>query len=136
MSDENGSLVLTAAVGAMVVGIFQVASPGIANVRVSQPNDQDLATSERGASWMAAALVGGVAVISREPLVFIQGSLMIIGLAWWHRHANAVNPQMEAMKRHAGVGAVDTVPLPGSGDAILSEPSAVDTVSTSFEGVF
>ncbi len=45
MDRESGALVLSAATASMVVGIFQTASPGIANVRVSEAGDKDLAAS-------------------------------------------------------------------------------------------
>lgn len=134
MSDSPFGLM--AAVGAMVVGTYGIASPGIANVRVSEKGDQDLAKAERGAAWMSAAIVGGVSIIAREPLVFILGSGMIIGLSWWHRHANQVDPQMEAMKRRQGVGAVDTVPLPASSDATPDDSAPVYDVSEEYEGAF
>lgn len=134
MDKEAGSLILAAAVGAMVVGTYQVATPGIANVRVSETNDPDLAKSERGAAWMSAAIVAGVSLIAREPLVFILGSGMIMGLSWWHRHANNVNPQMEAMKRRNGAAHTDTVPLPAAPD-LGSEPTD-NVVREEYEGVF
>lgn len=133
MSD-NGGLVLAATTTAMVVGIFQTASPGIANVRVSDANDKDLAGSEKSAAWLATALVSGVSLIAREPLVFIMGGSMVVALSWWHRHANSLDPQLESLKRRMPV---DTVPIPGSpgSDARDNAPSE-EMADTTYDGIF
>lgn len=133
MDRDQGSLVLTAAVGALVVGIYQTATPGIANVRVSEPNDQDLASSERMAGWLSAAVVSGVALIARDPVVFIQGSILIVGLSWWNRHANHVDPQAQALKRRGMVDHLDTIPTPASSD---DNEHAGESLASVFEGAF
>jgi hypothetical protein len=80
------------ATGALVYGVFQNATPSIADIRASAPNDNTIASTERMASWTAAAVVGGVSLIAKDSTIFVVGSAMIIALAWMHRHANMVNP--------------------------------------------
>lgn len=128
MEKETGTLVLAGATGAMVLGIYQIGSPGVANVKASEPNDAVLSSTERGAAWLSAAVVAGVSIIAREPLVFVLGSTMIIGLSWWHRVANMSDPKADMLKRTLNVGATHTVPVPGSSDAapVLSEGSVAD----------
>ncbi len=81
---------------------------------------------------MAAAVVGGVSLIAREPLVFILGGSMIIGLSWWHRQAHSVNPQLEALKRNAGVSGTSMVPTPGSSDVMEPVVSESETMGGMF----
>jgi len=85
--------VMTGTMTAVVVyGIYQNALPSVADVRSLQANNADLAKSERAASWMSAAVVAGVALIAKDPTVFIIGGAAVVGMAWFHRHANAVHP--------------------------------------------
>lgn len=85
--------VLTGTMTAVVVyGIYQNALPSVADTRSLQANNADLAKSERSASWMSAAVVSGVALIAKDPTVFIIGGAAVVGMAWFHRHANSVHP--------------------------------------------
>lgn len=86
------SLSLSLATVVMVAGIFQVALPSTADVRSIDQGNQDLEASERVAGWMAASVVSGVALLAKDPTVFIFGSAAVIGITWWHRHSDMVNP--------------------------------------------
>lgn len=80
------------ATAALVFGIYQNATPNIADIRASQPHDDTINSTERMASWTAATAVAGISLIAKDPTIFVFGSGMIIALAWWHRHANSVSP--------------------------------------------
>jgi hypothetical protein len=88
------SLGVGLATGALVWGVYNSALPSLAEVRVSAQNDRDLSAAERSATWTAAAIVAGVSLISRDATVFVMGGAMIVGLAWLHRHANQVHPEV------------------------------------------
>ena len=92
MLSPSESVLGSAAVFAVVLGVFEAALPHIADVRVASENDADLASAERLASWTSAAVVTTVAVLAKDPTIFMVGGIGVIALAWWHRHANAVNP--------------------------------------------
>lgn len=87
------SLGMGLATAALVWGVYNSALPSLAEARVTAPNDRDLAGAERTATWTAAAVVAGVSLISKDATVFVLGGAMVVGLAWMHRHANAVNPE-------------------------------------------
>lgn len=72
-------------------------------IRISEPDDEDMANEERKAALLSAAFVSGVAAITRDPTVFVIGGLTMITCSWWHKHANAFDPQTG---RIAGAGAV------------------------------
>ncbi len=76
--------------------------PSIPEIRISDPDDDDMAKSEKSAALLAIAFVGGVAGITKDPTVFVLGGLTMISLSWWHKHANAFDP---ATGRVVGAGA-------------------------------
>lgn len=88
------SLGVGLATAALVWGVYNSALPSIAEARATQPNDSHLASSERAATWTAAAVVAGVSLISKDATVFILGGSMVVALAWWHRHSNLVHPTL------------------------------------------
>jgi hypothetical protein len=94
MLGREGSLAIGAATAAVVWGIYNGALPTIAECRVSDEDDRDLAATERTAAWTAAAVVGGISLIAKDPTVFVIGGSMIVILSWWHRHANQHAPTM------------------------------------------
>lgn len=78
----------------LVWGIYNSALPTIADIRVADPEDRDVAAAERTATWTAAAIVSGVSLIAKDPTVFVLGGSMVVVLAWWHRHSNHFNPSL------------------------------------------
>lgn len=88
----QASLGVGLAVAAVVYTIYNKALPPIADMRVADSQNRDLAASEKGATYAAIGTVAGISLIARDPDIFIIGGLTTIGLAWWHRHANMVNP--------------------------------------------
>lgn len=95
------------ATAAIVYVTYDHALPSIADARVGGCNDEHLGSSERQAAWTSAAIVGGISLIARDPNVFIVGGAMIVILSWWHRHANAVNPDTGSVGPHAAVRTPD-----------------------------
>lgn len=88
------SLGIGLATAALVWGIYNSALPSLAEARVTDQSDPNLAAAERTATWTSAAVVSGVALISKDMTVFILGGAMVVGLAWMHKHANMVHPMV------------------------------------------
>ncbi len=88
------SLGVGLATAALVYGIFQSGLPSVAEVRTTPPGDTDAAAAERSATWIAAAVVSGISLITKDPTVFVLGGSMVVAYAWWHRHANMHNPSL------------------------------------------
>lgn len=80
------------ATAAVVYGVYQNATPTIADIRAGSPQDETIDGTRKMAAWTAAAAVAGISLIAKDPTVFIIGGSMVVVLDWWHRHANAVNP--------------------------------------------
>jgi hypothetical protein len=86
------SLGVGLATAALVWGIYQVALPSAADVRVGPASDRDAAAAERTATWASAAAVAGVSLLAKDPTVFVLGGSMTVAMAWWMRHSNAYDP--------------------------------------------
>lgn len=87
------SLPTALATGAIVWAVYDGALPSHTDIRVGGQHDPHIAATERTAAWTAAAIVGAVSLISKDPNVFMLGAGMVITLSWWYRHSNAVNPE-------------------------------------------
>jgi hypothetical protein len=80
------------AVGGIAFTVFNMSLPPLTDVRAADPANGDVFASERTATWVAAAIVTGVAAITGDATVFIIGGSTVVALAWLYRHANEVNP--------------------------------------------
>jgi hypothetical protein len=88
------SLGMGLATAAIVWGVFNTSLPSIAEARVTSQNDTQLQAAEKTATWVSAAVVAGVSLISKDATVFVLGGATIVALAWMHRHANMVHPEV------------------------------------------
>jgi hypothetical protein len=81
------------ATAAVVYGVYTTALPSVADIRTTPQNNADVESTEKTAAWMSAAVVGGISLIAKDATVFILGGAMILGLSWWYKHADTVNPE-------------------------------------------
>jgi hypothetical protein len=88
----EGSLTLGVATAAMVYGVYSFSLPNTATVQATDPNDQNIEAARKKAAWTSAAVVGAVALMTRDKTIFVLGGVMLIALDWHARHANAVSP--------------------------------------------
>lgn len=93
MLAKEQSIIAGLAVASIVYATYSRATPSVADMRVGGRQDQDLDASRNVAAWTSAAVVAGVALIAKDPNIFVMGGVMVIGLDWMTRHANAVDPQ-------------------------------------------
>lgn len=97
------------ATGALVYTIYQRGLPTNADVLQTEPGSPahaDVEVIRKQNAWMAAAVVGGVSLVAKDPTIFIVGGAMVVALDWFTRHANWTNPYTRRMD---GVSAQDTV---------------------------
>ncbi len=85
------SLGVGLATAAVVWGVYQHYLPSVADHRMGPTGEPHADVAERQATWTAAAIVGGISLIARDPTVFIIGGIMVVTLAWTHRHANLID---------------------------------------------
>lgn len=103
------SLTVALATGTLVYSIYQGATPTIADIRTVDPNNSDVQSAERQATWTAAAAVAGISLIAKDPNPFIFGGAMVIVMAWGRRHADMVNP-LTGLASGAGLNMSDVMP--------------------------
>jgi len=80
------------ATAGVVYATFQVTLPPVADVKTIEPQNRDIGSSERTATWLSAGLVSGLSLIARDPGIFIIGGLAVIALSYMYKHADQVTP--------------------------------------------
>lgn len=101
---DSGTMVgLLTAAGVYL--IYNNALPNAADIRVSQPHDQDVETERKHAAWKSVALVGIVFLVSRDLNSYIISGASLVGIDLMYKHANAVHP---------ATGKIDTTSSDGS----------------------
>jgi hypothetical protein len=88
----NEEVMTSAAVVAVVYGVFQMQAPNLADVKASPPNNGIVHSSVKGAAAEAAAVVAAIALLAKSPTIFVTGGLATVALAWHYMHANSQNP--------------------------------------------
>lgn len=89
----EASLATGLATAVIVWAVHQNATPTVAEMRLSPRHDEDLEAARRQATWTAAAIVSGISLIARDATVFVLGGAMVVGLDWWTRYSNEVDPE-------------------------------------------
>lgn len=112
------SLMVGLATAAGVWAIHQNMLPSIADIRLGPVGDLDIDNAERAATITSMALVGGVAILSRDWTVLTIGGTVAIAMAWLTRHANTVDPRTQSV---AGPPATDAGMPDGSLDVVADE---------------
>jgi 4-amino-4-deoxy-L-arabinose transferase-like glycosyltransferase len=77
---------------ALVWTVYNGICPSVSDTKASAPQDSILTGSERTAAFISAGLVGGIALIAKDPTVFVIGGVALLALSWAHRHANVFDP--------------------------------------------
>jgi hypothetical protein len=110
------SVMVGLATATVVFAVHSKALPSTADVRSLPAHQNDLDAAERTASWISAATVAGISLITGDMTVFIIGGSMVIAMAWWNRHSNMVIPELGK-----------AVPqLPGETDMVSDQGMAAD----------
>jgi hypothetical protein len=76
------------AVAGVVVGIHQVAKPSQADIQALPAGTPDIDRANKTATWMSVAAVSGIALLARDPGIFIIGSAATIAMKLWSDHSN------------------------------------------------
>jgi hypothetical protein len=90
----NDSIIVAALVSVGVFLIFQHTAPNLADVKASAPGGAasvNTHSSVKVAIGESAALVAGVAILAKDPTVYILGGLVTVVEGWKYLHANATD---------------------------------------------
>lgn len=77
---------------ALTYAIYNISLPPLTDVRAVESENQDIQSSERAATWVSAAFVTGVALVTKDATVFVIGGIAVVMMAWLYRHADQVSP--------------------------------------------
>jgi hypothetical protein len=106
---KPGESLLVAVLTALgVYMIFQHGTPNLADVKASAPGGAASANthaSVKTAVFESAALTVGVAVLARDPTVYVVGGLVTAFEGWKYYHANAAGPATPAGQAIVAPGA-------------------------------
>jgi hypothetical protein len=96
----NEQIIVAAAVGTAVYAIFQLNAPNLADVKASAPGGAaslNTHKSTKTAVWTSAIFVSGLAILAKDPAIFIVGGLMTTVEGWKYYHANATDAKTGAV---------------------------------------
>jgi hypothetical protein len=113
------SLPIALATGAVVYGVYATHLPNVAESKLTMPGNQHLSSSRRTATWTAAAIVGGISLLAKDPTIFIVGGTMVVVLDIVNRHANVVSPATGQMVQPSSTGSA-TASYPGNGTSVTN----------------
>jgi hypothetical protein len=82
----------TLAVMALEFGIYQLNMPNTADIKATDPHSSSINSSRTAATWTGISAAAALALLARDPNIFIFGAGFAVALDWLYRHANAVHP--------------------------------------------
>ena len=80
--------------GTAVYGIFQLNAPNLSDVKASMPGGAASVNTHKSvktAVWTSAIFVSGLALLAKDPAIFIVGGLITSIEGWKYYHANSVD---------------------------------------------
>lgn len=108
----SASVGIGLATAGLVMAIHAQATPSMADIRVGEPNDDNIDRSERAATWMSVGAVSLISLLLRDPMIFIIGGATAVGMAWWTRHGNMMNPLTQSASYEGFVQRANLGPVP------------------------
>lgn len=94
MLKPNEQIIVAAGTATAVFAIFQLNAPNLSDVKASAPGGAaslNTHKSVKTAVWTAAAFVSGLAILAKDPSIFIVGGLLTTVEAWKYYQANSVD---------------------------------------------
>lgn len=116
---QEGSLFTGLALTGATWAAYSAGLPHLADLRQVESNNKDIEKTERLIAWVTAGSIVGVALIAKDPGVFIIGGLGFIAVSYLFKHANAVSPLSGTV-----LGDIK-MPVPG---AVSQSPVSTDVV--------
>ena len=92
MLKADVSIPVALATCAVVYATYNTALPSMADARSIEPNNGHLASAERQALILSVGVAAGVSLLAKDAVPFILGGMVAVGLSWFHRWNNQVDP--------------------------------------------
>jgi hypothetical protein len=103
------------AVGALVIGIHQQATPSQADLQTLPAGTPDMDRANKTATWMSVIAVSGISLLARDPGIFLIGATVTIGMKLWSDHSiftESVMGRYLSPSEAASAGTQSTGPAP------------------------
>jgi hypothetical protein len=94
------SIPVALATGGVVVGVYSLMQPSMADQRTVQPTSDQaamLASTEQNALLVSIGVVGAISLIAKDPAPFWVGGLVAVALSWSGRFSRTVDPATNAL---------------------------------------
>jgi len=105
MLEPSASLTVGLATVGVVYAIHSNFTPSLADMQSLPAGNTDTDAAERKATWMSAGVVCGIALLAKDPTIFVLGSVATVGLAWFSRHATWTDSKATPIAAGPGVSA-------------------------------
>ncbi|MEU9022344.1 hypothetical protein [Actinomadura sp. NPDC048394] len=110
----EGSLILGATVAGMVYATYQLDVGPVSGAQATDANHPVLESSRKKAGYTSLIMVGGLALLAKDPNIVILGGAAVIAMEAHYRHAIMAHPetgQMQPPSPDAYQPAQNVVPL-------------------------
>lgn len=101
LKPEN-SLILGAAVAGTVFAVYQLDVGPVSQAQATDAHHPVLEMSRKKAGYTSLILVGGLALLARDPNIVILGGAAIIAMEAHYRHAIMAHPETGQITAPAG----------------------------------
>lgn len=105
MLEPSASLTVGLATVGVVYAIHSNFTPSMADMQSLPAGNTDTDAAERKATWMSAGVVCGIALLAKDPTIFVLGAVATVGLAWFSRHATWTDSKSTPIAAGPGVSA-------------------------------
>lgn len=106
LKTPQSSIGVALATAGLVYGLYSINVPGSAQIHATKANDGNVTAGRKKAAITAGVATLGVAALTRDPNVFIVAGTLLVVLDMCVRHANATNPDNQALVSPDGAPAV------------------------------
>ena len=86
--EPSASIGTGLAVAGVVYAIHSNMTPSTADIQALPAGNKDIDRAEKKATWLGIGVVSGISLIAKDPTIFVIGSVAVIGMAFFTRHAN------------------------------------------------
>lgn len=86
--DPTSEITVSALSATLVYSVFNLNAPSLSDVRYDEPGNTNTYKSVNQATWTSAAMVAGLALLTKSPTVAIIGGAMTLFETWKYHYAN------------------------------------------------
>jgi hypothetical protein len=117
------------ATAGVVFAIHSNMTPTVADIQSLPAGNKDIDGAEKRATWLSIGVVSGISLIAKDPTIFVIGSIAVIGMALFTKHANWTETANGMLNANPGQSAV-------SANDLSDGPAMMDVAPFSTQSQF